>query len=201
MENNSPLPMAAQTSWRVIGVDPGFASMGVAILEHGYPSGRLVVRSAKVLESKKADKKTLQAIRVADDDSRRMLGFWDELLTVIRSSGAVAMGLEQWRPFPGQMGGNAWKVGAAAQMAQCAGWACGIRPVWFLPSDLKRRFLGQQAGDKNRIGYAILQHVDGLAELMASVARGKHEHIYDAVGLAVLALEEMYRVRQMAGLT
>lgn len=183
----------------VMGVDPGFASMGVAVLEHQI-SGEIMAKQVLVLESKKADKKTLQQIRVADDDARRMHGFWVELLATIRQSGAVALGLEQWRPFPGQMGGNAWKVGAAAQMAQCAGWACGLMPVWFLPGDLKRRFLGKSSGDKNQVGYSILNQVGGLAELMAYEARGKHEHIYDAVGLAYLALEEMYRIRTMAGM-
>jgi Holliday junction resolvasome RuvABC endonuclease subunit len=153
-----------------------------------------------VMETKKADKKTLQTLRVASDDQRRLREFWDGLMEIIREHQPKAVGVEGWRPFPGQMGGNAWKVGAAVQVVQCVGWACGLNPAVFLPSDIKRRFLGNKAGDKNRVGYALLQAVEGLAPIMADTAKGKHEHIYDAVGLAYLALEEMYRIRALAGM-
>lgn len=196
LPNNLPLPREPVL---VMGIDPGFAHLGVAILEH-ETTGKVTARVVKVLDSEKADKKSLQQLRVASDDQRRIREFWDELDDLLTRIPPKAIGVEGWRPFPGMVGGNAWKVGLAAQMAQCVGWKHGIMPAQFLPSDLKRRFLGKAAGDKNRVGYAILQHVEGLAPLMAEHAKGKHEHIYDAAGLAVLALEEMYRIRALAGM-
>ena len=58
-----------------------------------------------------------------------------------------------------------------------------------LPSDIKRRFLGKGAGDKEAIGYAMLQAIPNLGGCMAGLARGKHEHVYDAAALALMALE------------
>lgn len=170
--------------------------MGVAILEKSN-EGSIVVQMVQVLESQKAPKSTLRLIRIASDDQRRLWSFWIELHTIMDIYQPRALAVEQWRPFPGQMGGNAWKVGQACQVVQCAAWQRNLPQFSFLPSDLKRRFLGKQAGDKNRIGYAILQEVEGLAPLLSSVPRGKHEHLYDAVGLAYLALEELERIEAL----
>lgn len=191
--NNLP---KLESTVTVMGVDPGFASMGVAILEKPT-TGPIAVRMARVLESKKAPKETLRLIRVASDDQRRLREFWVELHEIMEEYKPRALAIEQWRPFPGQMGGNAWKVGQACQVAQCVAWQREMSQFSFLPSDIKRRFLGKQAGDKNRVGYAILQAVEGLAPMLFSMAKGKHEHVYDAVGLAYLALEELERIKSL----
>jgi Holliday junction resolvasome RuvABC endonuclease subunit len=198
MQKRSSLPTPKKPV-TVMGIDPGFASMGVAVLEH-LPTGEVVAVRVAVLETAKADKKVLQTIRVASDDQRRLREFWDELSHMLTLHRPAAMGVEQWSPRTGMMGGNAWKVSAAVQLSHCVGWAHGLNPIPFLPMDIKRRFLGTKAGDKNRVGYAMLQAVDGLAPLMAPEAKGKHEHIYDAVGLAYLALEEWHRIRAIAGM-
>jgi len=178
------------SQWPIgIGVDPGFASMGVAVVQR-EPSGLRVLR-VDVLESKKASKEEMKGHRVTDDDQRRLFHFWERLDLSFSSYLPVNVGVEAWRPFPGQMGGNAWKVGAAVQMAICACWARSIPVQVFLPLDIKKEFLGGNSGDKNQVGYSVLQRVTGLSELLAEKARTKHEHIYDAVALAVLALKSV----------
>ena len=177
----------------VMGVDPGFASMGVAILEVPEPDSPVCARMVRVVETKKASKETLRQIRVASDDQRRLFEFWGALQDIVIRYRPLVLGVEQWRPFPGQMGGNAWKVGSAVQVVHCLSWQHGLPSFPFIPNDLKRRFLGQKSGDKNQVGYAVLQHILGLAPLLSTISPSKHEHVYDAAGLAYLALEEWRR--------
>ena len=177
------------TNDRIIacGVDPGFASMGLAVVE--WVDDHFVCRRLQIVETKKADKKTMRKIRVADDDQRRLKLFWAAVNGLCHEFNLTAIGIEGWRPFPGQMGGNAWKVTMAVQTAVCAGWHNQVPPMMFLPSDLKRRFLGSQKGSKLEIEYAVLQEVEGLSEHLEMIPRSKHEHVCDAACLAILAIE------------
>jgi len=150
----------------------------------------LEVLIADVLESKKGK----VVCRVGDDDQRRMREFWDQLSNCTSNAEFMpaVVGIEQWRPFPGQMGGNAWKVAQAVQMVISWCWSSYVECELFLPLDIKQRFLGSRSGDKNQIGYAMLEEVPDLASKLNTICRGKHEHVYDACGLAVLALERYY---------
>lgn len=173
--------------------------MGTAVVElrpeEKHP--RLVM--LQILETKKGPKKVMRDLRVATDDQRRLRYFWDNLHLIIAAHMPQAIGVESYAPWPGQMGGNAWKVAFAYQLAVCSGWAHGLLPMVFRPDDIKRRFLGKNAGTKGEVEAALGKLVTGFEEELAKLPKTKREHVSDAVGHAVLAIEEAGRMRAMYG--
>jgi len=97
------------------------------------------------------------------------------------------------------MGGNAWKVANVAQSIVCLGWTNGYRPMLFRADDLKRYFLGRNKGTKDDVEKALYEHVEGLSKAIERFPETKREHVADAVGHAVLALNELEEMRRMAG--
>ena len=181
-----------------LGVDPGFSSMGIAVIQRNA-LGQINLMTADVLETKKANKKAMRDLRVAADDQRRMREFWDRLLDCIDSYEPKAVGVESYAPWPGQMGGNAWKVAFSYQMAICACWTKGIRPLSFRPDDLKRRILGKNSGDKRSVELMLYTKIGGLEAFLATMPKTKHEHAADAAGHAYLAMMEVDQMQQMYG--
>ena len=183
---------------RTLGCDPGMAFFGIAILEkEGKNPVRLV--SVKVLATKKADKKVMRDLRIAADDQRRLREFWDHLSREIETREPNGMGVESYALFPGQLGGNSWKVSFAFQMAVCCGWSHGILPMVFRPDDLKRRLLGKNAGTKGAVEERLCAEVTGLRDALDALPKTKREHAADAAGHALLAIEESARMRAMFG--
>lgn len=152
-----------------------------------------------MLETAKAPKKVMRDLRVAADDQRRLKYYWDQLVAEMKAHQVVAIGVESYAPWPGQMGGSAWKVGFTYQLAMCAGWAHGVLPMVFRPDDLKRRLLGRNAGTKGAVEAALKALVSGFADALQELPKTKREHVADAVGHAVLAMEEAARMRAMYG--
>jgi Holliday junction resolvasome RuvABC endonuclease subunit len=181
-----------------MGIDPGFASLGMAVLER-TPQGKVRLLAVRVLETKKGSKKAMRDLRVAADDQRRLREFWEGLQRYLTEFSPKAMGVESYAPWPGQMGGNAWKVAFAYQMAVCAGWAHGLLPMTFRPDDLKRRLLGKNSGTKGDVEKALASQVEGFTEALEAISKTKREHAADAVGHAYLAMEEVEKMRAMYG--
>jgi len=180
-----------------IGCDPGMASFGLAILAKEEAGLRLI--SVDVIETKKADKKVMRDLRVAADDQRRLHEFWDKISAVILSHKPNAMGVESYALFPGQLGGNSWKVAMSFQMSICCGWHHGLLPMVFRPGDLKHRLLGKNSGTKGEIETALCNKIEGMSGVMAKIAKTKREHAADAIGHAYLAMEEVEKMRAMYG--
>lgn len=152
------------------------------------------------MRTKKATKKELQQIRVATDDLRRMREIWVTLEVALDDLQPMAVALEGYSPIPGKQGGGSWKVGAVTYMLVALCWSKGIEPVIVRPADLRRRFLSRETGTKLDIERAVSMEVQGSEEVLRQVAPSKREHVADAIGYAVLAHEEMLRIRQLAGL-
>lgn len=182
-----------------MGIDPGFRCLGTAVVEWQPEAKQYRLRCLTVVETKKAKKKEMRSLRVADDDQRRLRHFWEMLSSTIGAYSPSVVGVESYAPWPGQMGGNAWKVAFAYQLSICAGWSHGLLPMVFRPDDLKRRFLGKNAGTKVAVEDALRVLVSGFSEELDKVAKTKREHAADAVGHAVLAIEEAERMRAMYG--
>jgi len=183
---------------RTGGIDPGFASLGIAILEKDA-EGEIQLLFLKVLETQKGNKKAMRDLRVAADDQRRLKIYWDGVQDAITNYRPHAFGVESYAPWPGQMGGNAWKVAFAFQLAVCAGWAQGLAPLIFRPDDLKRRLLGKNSGTKGEIETALCSKIAGMKEILDKIPKTKREHAADAVGHAYLAMEEVEKMRATYG--
>jgi Holliday junction resolvasome RuvABC endonuclease subunit len=191
--------MVRQQILRALGVDPGFANMGAAVVEQPMRGGKITIIALKVLETKKASRKVLSMFRVAGDDQRRLKEQWELLTGMLTVSGCTAVGVESYAPWPGQMGGNAWKVGLSYQVVCAAAWYIGVEPFVFMPSDLKREFCHDKKASKEQVGAALAAMVEGLRRALIGIPLRLREHATDAVGHAVLALLEQRRLRSMAG--
>lgn len=151
------------------------------------------------METKKGSKKEMRDLRVAADDQRRLKEFWDGASDVLKRWEITSMGVESYAPWPDQMGGNAWKVAFAYQLAVCCGWAHGLLPMVFRPDDLKRRLLGKNSGTKTEVEDAIRYRILGASEALDKIAKTKREHAADAIGHAYLALGEVEKMHAMYG--
>ena len=191
--------LTGKEAFTALGVDPGFANLGLAVVMRPKPGALLQLVMLEVVETSKAPKKVMRDLRVAADDQRRLREFWDKLSHEIAAHRPSAMGVESYALFPGQLGGNSWKVSFAFQMSVCCGWAHGILPMVFRPDDLKRRLLGKNAGTKVAVADVLRTLVVGFGDALDQLPKTKREHAADAVGHALLALEEAAKMRAMYG--
>ena len=192
-------PLTGREAFTALGIDPGFAHLGLAVVTRPEPGAPLRLLTLEVVETSKAPKKVMRDLRVAADDQRRLKHFWDRLELVIAAYMPQAIGVESYAPWPGQMGGNAWKVALAYQLSMCVGWAHRLLPLSFRPDDLKRRLLGKNAGTKVAVEHRLCAEVAGLRDALDALPKTKREHAADAVGHALLAIEESARMRAMFG--
>ena len=182
---------------RVMGVDPGFASLGVVVLEQRQ--GQIQALAANVLRTKKASKKVLRDLRISADDQRRLRSFWDGLQGIAALHSPQALAVETYAPQPGRGGGNAWKAAVVYGLVQGLGLAQGLQVLPFVPSDLKRVFTRSASASKQAVADVVLGQVTGLAAFLDQLPAGQHEHVTDAAGHALLGLREMAEMRRMMG--
>ena len=165
---------------------------------------------AKVIETKKAEKKERSRLRVTNDDLRRYTETWTGVEAVYNEYEPHALGVEGYLPgFRGkQKEGEPKKFrggGAASKTLAVYGglifWALTHRMFVapFLPADLKRRFCGRKSASKREMIHEMCKLVVGLEEILDSVVKSKQEHLADAAGHAYLVLEEIDQVRLMLG--
>lgn len=187
------------TTLGVIGVDPGFASMGLAALSQTLPHP-VRCNFLSVASTKKASKKLRRLLRVADDDQRRIRDLYYALAQAEAAWDVHAIAYEVYAPFKGRMGGNAWKAARVEGLVQGFGLGKELLVLPFLPQDVKRAFCGQVQASKEDVIAAMRKKLAGFNELIDQIPEGDREHAADAAGHAYLAFEEMYRMRQMTGL-
>lgn len=215
--HRSKLPKPKGPRMVTVGIDPGWAKTGVAVLvktegekpriallrliktEPGgiqtqKPKPQPLPFSALINppKKKKRKRKLPKGTRVSDDDLRRMREVWTALLETFDEWRPAGIAVEHYAPWAGSMGGNAWKTALGYQLAICAAFTVGWGPVVKItrPDDLKRAFLGKTKGTKVQTIKAMHQKVLGLEEALDDFNEGDHEHVVDAVGHAYLALVE-----------
>lgn len=183
----------------VVGVDPGFANMGIVVLTQSE-AGVYATDSALV-RTEKETKKRLQAVRVANDDMRRVQEMQRGLCTMIEKYNPCAVCVETYSPFRAA-GGNAWKC------ALVYGMVLGIVGMYpdlvllpFLPLDLKRNFTLRKSASKDEVGEALFQRVGGLRAMVEDYPKTVREHITDAAGHALLGFHEVARMRSLLGVS
>jgi Holliday junction resolvasome RuvABC endonuclease subunit len=181
----------------VMGVDPGLASTGVAILEKS-PNQKPICRELNVVRTKKADKKDRRGLRVTADDSRRLREVWNGLTDMTQVWQPQVLAFEVYSPY-GAQGGSAWKTARVEGAIQMFGLERGMLVLPFLPMDLKRGFCGRANASKQDVLFALAQKVENLEQMVQTFSKTLREHVADAAGHAYLAFEEVYRMRAMLG--
>jgi len=96
------------------------------------------------------------------------------------------------RSFSQRGRGAAAKTLMVYSAACCAGYRYGIPVFGFMPVDLKKGVCGRSSATKDDVGRALCAKIPGLEEQVTAKVRAKtmHEHVYDGVGHAYLALQE-----------
>lgn len=182
----------------VLGIDPGFASVGICAAE--IKPDRIHVELAGVIRTAPASKK--RRIRATDDNLDRARAIAKEIAGWVADWEPVAICAESMS-FPRN-------AGNAAKMALCWGALAAIAEAHRLPilqatpQEIKQALTGSKAASKEEVQAAVEARCarDELAIAgIGEIPLGQREHVYDAIA-AVMACEgsEAIRMaRQMAG--
>lgn len=192
-------PMTPQPTYRILGVDPGWANTGWAIVERPFDTlvGPSHCIALGVVRTKKADKKVMRNLRVSADDQRRLAEWHQEMVRVILEYQPRVLAYEVYQPFSNRLGGNAWKTARMEGAVQLLGLERRLAVMPFLPVDLKKGFTGGRSASKEEIFDAVAQRVYGFGTLASTRRKGDLEHIGDAAGHAELAFTEVQGMRQL----
>lgn len=189
-------PWVGSETLTVMGIDPGVAAVGVAIL--AATQKRIFCQKLAVIRTKKADKKALRSLRVTADDSRRLKEIYNGLSDITDEFEPHALAFEVYSPY-GKQGGSAWKASRVEGGVQVFGFDRGMLVLPFLPQDLKRALCGKASASKEDVIDAMSLKVENVENLLQALPKTQREHAADAAGYAYLAFEEMYRMRAMMG--
>lgn len=178
-----------------IGLDPGFASFGVAVVELEQETDRPI--SMQVIRTAKANKK-LKMLAVEDNFVRAQL-IADELSKIILAHDVVALGAESMS-FPRNASSSA-KVGMTWGIIATLAARHNLPVFQCSPQQLKDKIAGSKKASKDDVANALRQRYPDadFDDLLKSLPLGEHEHAWDALGSVVVCLdaEPVKMVRRM----
>lgn len=183
---------------RVMGVDPGFASIGACVMERpdGHP---IELLEARLLVTKKlAGKKHNLKMRVSADDSRRIKDIWKDLDDMVERLNPSVMAIEWYMPRGKFAGG--WKACMTVGVVHSIAMARDMFVITNLPQDVKRAFGLNLSASKIQIAQAVCEKVPPLRTFLDTMAKAKQEHVADAAAHAYLAFAQVAELRQMMGI-
>ena len=173
-----------------MGVDPGFANMGVSVLEWNGPGTPIQAIAGYVVSTDKKD-----ADRVTSDDTRRMRMLWMNLEQTIKTYQPHIIGVEAYTVYKPTQGGSqgkgtGWKALFAYAMTCTMSFSHNIPLKVFMPTDLKRRVASKVDASKVDVERALAARGIDLSAVLADLPGGKHEHAADAAGHGLMALAD-----------
>lgn len=181
---------------RAVGIDPGFATTGVAVMEMGDAEPQVL--HLGVIKTAKASKKDRNGLRVSVDDQNRLSVIWDRLIDVCDEFRPHVFAFEVFSPRPGRVTGL--KTMLVCGMVQGLAKHYG-RPLFpFIPADIKIDLTGKKTSSKEAVEDALSVAVGGWDAMMAPIPKGQREHAADAAGHAYLAIQRGLEMRRQAGL-
>jgi Holliday junction resolvasome RuvABC endonuclease subunit len=168
----------------VLGIDPGFASFGTAVVELTPTTER--VHRLGVIRTEKSNKK--RNCLAADDNIRRAREISDALEVLsdewdFRAVCAEAMSFPRSSSVAGKM---------------CLAW--GVVTAWMQrldlalvqasPQTVKLAVCGNKQASKDEVQAALVKRYGAeVARLLVNLPAGQHEHPFDALGAVVACLE------------
>lgn len=171
----------------LIGIDPGLAKIGLALV-HRSDARRLVkVRLIETERNTKASKMT-----VAADNNMRFHEIHEavtDFIADIPKGERVVVGIEAFAYTPGS-GRNLLNTAQAVGVIKGTLFAMGKIPFEFQPNAVKKTLLGTNSGSKQDVQDALQRIYPDLLDHLGSYAKGKWEHLADAVALCECAFEE-----------
>jgi Holliday junction resolvasome RuvABC endonuclease subunit len=182
----------------ILGVDPGIAGMGMAVLRK--EPGRFPETIELVLaETKKTTKKNMRGMRISADDSRRMRILFNKLDGVVKRHCVHAIAYEVYQPFKGRAGAS-WKTARVEGMIQGYAFSRDILLMPFLPCDIKVNIAGKLTASKMLVQRALYDRIHGFKAKVAEISEKKQEHVADAAAYAYIAFDEMAQIKKAAGI-
>jgi Holliday junction resolvasome RuvABC endonuclease subunit len=188
----------------VLGIDPGFASLGYAVLELGVGGAEDRVVTIGVLRTKATDKK--HRVLVADDNVRRGRELARPLGTLVRKGdtdyahkppmgglfedvSTICLVCAEKMSFPRSSS-------AAAKVAMTWGLMIANLERYHLPllvatpQDVKRRVTGKADASKKEVEAAMIKRFGrGLLRMVKGIPETQREHAFDALASAVACLD------------
>lgn len=177
---------------RVMGIDPGFASLGLAVLDEQR------ILACDVITTKK-EKAPRAQVRVSVDDSRRLGELCDSVIGAIERHGVTAVAVEVFTTIPGKMAGGAVKTALAYGALYSLVHARGLLWLPLVPTDLKRALCGRVSASKTEVQAAVESRLPDAAAAVQALAKGKREHAADAIAAAIVGQEELRRLAPALG--
>ncbi len=169
----------------VLGIDPGFASLGWAIVR--FEAGeRPRVDALGLVRTAKSKKKP--NVRVSSDNYRRSGELFRALYTIITAHYPDAVCMEGFSAPPSSS--------VAAQLGRAFGVITSLTEMHRLPvvevtpQGIKSFLTGSQSATKQAVIEAVSKRVDltlVAVEDKARIPKTKLEHPYDAIGAALAA--------------
>lgn len=174
-----------------MGVDPGFASLGVGVLrfDTDQPNVAPEVLDAYVVKTKKSKGPVLA------DDLQRMHQLWMNVEQSVQEFKPDVMGVEAYTVHkPGQGGhagkGVGWKAIYMYSMTCGIAFAHGIPIRNYMPADLHRRIGVSQRASKASVEAGVRRITANIDALLEGIPGGSHEHACDACGHGLMALTD-----------
>lgn len=199
----------------VLGVDPGFASCGFAVLSLGDSEADDQVVTLGVLRTKPSSNKqrvlaTEDNVRRARDLATSMRALHDcgSMIPVThRGVAALFEGGDRIRLVCAERMSFPRSASAAAKVAMVWGLIVanlerrGVPLLQASPQDVKKRVAGNPAATKEAVELAMLKRFGrGLHRMLKAVPKGEHEHAFDALASIVACLDsEEGRMARMLG--
>lgn len=166
---------------RVLGLDPGFASVGWAVVDL-FESPQ--IHALGVLRTKQSNRK--QAVLAAADNFRRARELGQALGNLVLEQRIDVVAAEAMS-FPRSSS-------VAAKMAMCWGVLARICEEFDLPlvqaspQQIKRALTGNASASKDDVQASLAIRFPNAIGLVGGLPKGLHEHAFDAAGAAVACL-------------
>lgn len=163
----------------ILGIDPGFANLGLAIIAHDARSLRMI--HAEVFRSHSAPQGTISK---GYDDLRRTISLWNRVKCLVSEYHVDSAVLEA--PSLPRHARTQYVLGLAygALYAALVGRRLGVHLV--SPRELKRRVTGCPRAPKDAVEDRVRAEILGSGPILDSLPASVRDHAADAAG-AVLA--------------
>lgn len=184
---------------RVLGVDAGFVSTGLVIVEarpRGEPGRPRVIRAESPRTSGYA--RRVRGLRAADDDATRCQLLARAIGRMVAEAGEGAVAAVEL-PTAGARGGRANRcMGMATGVVTATLAVLGVPVVWIAPDETKMWAAGKRGAPKEAVQDAVLRALDwspvvpiarkdGLADWRSHFNVLDWENVADAAGAACAA--------------
>lgn len=171
---------------RVLGIDPGFSSLGYALVDL-KGTDEVVVEGLGCIRTEKSSKKG--KVLASDDNTRRARELFRALLPLMEGVVAICTESQSW---PRNASSSA-KVGMGWGVIAALSELMDVPILMASPQGLKRAVCGKATASKEEVQEAVDKRFgrDFGSELVDNgLAKTYHEHPYDALGAVLACLDD-----------